>query len=265
MHRSASRRDGRAYTWAAKRAWDIPHLVGALCAGEMSLDKVRAVADVATADTERGLRGQAERARSPTSSRSPGRAPSWPSGAAGPAIKAAPAESEHDRRSVRCNDQCRTMTAQLPPEYYAETKAALEARPGDQVPSEAQTPWDQRRCDGLMEAAYRMRRVRGVAVTTGGRWWASPYLVVAHVPLNALADTIRDERSTLVGELEHVGLIDLVPPCARSLVTPRSPWQSTTTSGTPCTRAGPGVSRAMPSAERSCGGIAIVGSLAVPT
>ena len=50
----------RGLVHPAKKAWDIPHLVGALSAGDLSLDKVRAVADVATPETDREWRDQAE-------------------------------------------------------------------------------------------------------------------------------------------------------------------------------------------------------------
>ena len=60
------------------------------------------------------------------------------------------------------------------------------------------------------------------------------------------------------------GLID-AETVRGSPVTPPSSSPSTTTSGTPCTRDGPDVSRAMPSAERSCAGTDIVASRAVPT
>ena len=43
----------RGLVQPAKVAWDIPHLVGSLYAGDLSLDKLRAVADVATPETDR--------------------------------------------------------------------------------------------------------------------------------------------------------------------------------------------------------------------
>ncbi len=45
----------RAYVHVAEKADQVPHLVGALCDGEVSLDKVRAVLDVATPSTEGAL------------------------------------------------------------------------------------------------------------------------------------------------------------------------------------------------------------------
>jgi hypothetical protein len=205
----------RAYTRAAKKAWDIPHLVGSLCAGDLSLDKVRALADVATPETDRELRDQArecsvadliEIARTNAAA-----AASAAAGAAGPADIAAAADSEHDRRSLRFNDQCRTLTAQLPAASYAETKAALEARARvSEVPPEAQIPWDQRLCDGFLEligsqAPGSSGRANGGG---GGGGGSSPFFVVAHVPLDSLADA-SGQSSALAGELDRVGLIDL--------------------------------------------------------
>jgi hypothetical protein len=177
----------RAYTHLAEKAWDIPHLVAGLCAGEISLDKVRTVADVATPETDREFRDQAlessvrqltEMARSrqvPTESR---------------------AESDHQRRFLRFNDRFRTATVQLPAEAYAETRACLEAR-ARKVPSDGETPWDQRLCDAFMEVVRSSQRATSTS---------SPYVVVAHVPLEALTDGSGD-ATELAGELERDGLI----------------------------------------------------------
>src|ERR1700729_1318702 len=45
----------RSLTQVGKKAWDLPHLVAGLGRGEISFDKVRLLADVATPETERGL------------------------------------------------------------------------------------------------------------------------------------------------------------------------------------------------------------------
>ena len=50
----------RAYAHVAERAWDLPHLVTSLSEGEISFDKLRAVSDVATPETDREV---LERAR----------------------------------------------------------------------------------------------------------------------------------------------------------------------------------------------------------
>ena len=165
----------RALIRVGEKAWDLPHLVGSLCEGEVSLDKVRAVADVATPETDEdscdqaqecSVRELAEVARS--------KAPPAP-----------PTErSEHDRRFLRFNEAFRTMTVQLPPESFAETRAFLEAR-ARKVPSDGETPWDQRLCDAFLEL-IRSAQPGGRATTT------SPYFVVVHVPLGALLDETSD-------------------------------------------------------------------------
>jgi hypothetical protein len=192
----------RALTHVGEKARDLPHLMRALCEGEVSFDKVRAVADVATPESDRELsdqakactvrefadvaRATAERQASASSARSRSR-------------------SEHERRYLRFNGTFRTVTAQLPAESYAETKACLEALareiPTDEE-SETPVPWDQRLCDAFKEV------IRSVAAgsSSGGRT-ASPFFVVAHVPLTALVQD-SGQATELAGELEHDGLID---------------------------------------------------------
>ena len=62
----------RAYAHLADKAWEIPHLMGALCAGDLTLDKVRAVADVG--DARRRTAIFVSRRRSARSASSP----TWP-------------------------------------------------------------------------------------------------------------------------------------------------------------------------------------------
>jgi hypothetical protein len=177
----------RAYTHVGEKAWDLPHLVESLCTGDLSFDKVRAVADVATPETDRELRDQAGECtvrQLVDIARSKAR----PTGPA--------ARSEHDGRFLRFNDQFRTMTVQLPAPSYAETRTSLEAR-ARTIPSDGEMPWDQRLCDAFMEV---IRSSPGRATT------ASPYFVVVHVPLAALVDE-SGETSGLAGELERDGLI----------------------------------------------------------
>ena len=175
----------RALTRLGEKAWDLPHLVDSLCTGDLSLDKVRAVADVATPETDQELRDTAQEctvrqladiARRATPAKVP------------------PGRSEQERRFLRFNEQYRTMTVQLPPESFAETRACLESR-ARQVPSDGETPWDQRLCDAFLEM---IRSSGGLQTKT-----QSPYFVVLHVPLVALVD-----GSALAGELERDGLID---------------------------------------------------------
>jgi hypothetical protein len=87
------------------------------------------------------------------------------------------------------------MTAQLPPETYAEVRSCLEGR-ARKVPSDGETPWDQRLCDALLQTIR----------SSGGSTSSSPYFVVAHVPLAALVSE-PGETTELAGELEREGLI----------------------------------------------------------
>ena len=105
------------------------------------------------------------------------------------AASPASARSEHDRRFLRFNEALRTMSVQLPPESFAETRACLEAR-ARTVPSDGETPWDQRLCDAFVEII----RSSGPGPTAGPPTAASPYFVVAHVPLDALVDDVRGSR-----------------------------------------------------------------------
>ncbi|HEX4433208.1 MAG TPA: DUF222 domain-containing protein [Acidimicrobiales bacterium] len=184
----------RALTRVAEKAWGVPRLVGSLCAGDVSFDKVRVVADVATPETDRALceqarahsvRELADIARTIAATRAPE-----------PADRST-SLSEHDRRSVRFNDQCRTMTVQLPAESYAETKSCLEAR-ARAIPSDGETRWDQRLCDAHTDV---------IRSSSGRAAGGSPYVVVVHVPLATLVDGAA-EPTALAGELERDGLID---------------------------------------------------------
>jgi hypothetical protein len=182
----------RALVHVGVQAWDIPDLIGSLAAGEISLDKVRVVADVATPETDRELLDQA-RQRSvrdlvdvARSTAELAQSPPTP-----------PARSDHERRFLRFNDRHRTMTTQLPAESYAEARARIEELAG-QVPSDGDTPWDQRCCDAFMQ---QIRTPPGAETT------ANPFLVVVHVPLAALTEE-SSHTNKLAGDLERHGLID---------------------------------------------------------
>ncbi len=165
--------------------FDLPHLSGALCSGALPLDKVRTVAGVATPETdaawaaaaaEHSVRDLAELVRT---QRPPTREDS---------------DKEHETRSVRFNEATRTMTAGLPAESFAEVRACLEAR-AKAIPSDGETPWDQRLADALVSLV----RSGGDAQAGPSR---SPYIVVAHAPL----DTVLGDAERC-GELERGGLI----------------------------------------------------------
>ena len=141
-HFGVSTATARALTHVGAKARDLPHLVGSLCAGDVSFDKVRAVVDVATPDTDEELRDQARVCTVRELAEVARTAAAPPAGTSD--------RSSPDRRYLRFNDPLRTISLQLPADTYAETKARLEAR-GKEVPSDGETPWDERLCDGFLE------------------------------------------------------------------------------------------------------------------
>ena len=175
----------KAYAHLSERLFDLPHLTAGLGDGDLSLDKVRTLVDTATPESDRDLARQA-RDLTVRELAEVARAKKRPS----------PAQDQidHDKRSLRFNDLVRTVTAQLPPTSYAEVKACLEAR-AKRLPSDGETPLDQRLADAFME----LIRTSGRRSATG----STGYTVVAHVPLDVLADP----DATLCGELDGVGLI----------------------------------------------------------
>jgi hypothetical protein len=109
--------------------------------------------------------------------------------------------ARRERRSLRCNDRFHTMTLQLPPASYAEARTMLETR-ARTIPSDGETPWDQRLCDAFLELV----RGAGRKGSGSGPGSSSPYFVVVHVPLAALVEE-SGEPSRLAGELERDGLV----------------------------------------------------------
>ena len=187
----------RALCALGEKAWDLPHLVESLCVGDLSLDKVRAVAALATAQSERRL-GEvakecsvrqlgdlARRRRRPPARASP-RAPS-PSA------------------SLRFNEQCHSVSVQLP--------AGPSPRPGPASrPAPVPCPLTARRpgtsASATPSSSWSPPPPTSPARRSAGHQTAvpSPYVVVAHVPLAALVDPAGEE-SALAGELERDGLI----------------------------------------------------------
>ena len=174
----------RTYSHVGERLFDLPHLASGLSSGALSLDKVRAVADVATPESDReiadaaatlSVKDLAQLARShkkPTSNSD---------------------VADQENRSLRCNDTFRTITAQLPPSSYYEAKNRLYAQ---SVKGDGETTLDQRLADSFMELV-RLSGRRSKALAS------SDALLVAHVPL----DVLLDASSTLCGELERGGFI----------------------------------------------------------
>ena len=183
----------RTLVHVAQKAWDVPQLVGALQAGEISFDKLRAVAEAASPETEGELLDEA-RHRSVRELTS----------LAGSMRSAPPRDPtvEQQRRSLRCNEAVRTMTVQLPPESFAEARSRLESM-AKEIPSvDGETSWDQRMADAFM-GIIRCGKDGG-----GESSVSSPYFVVMHVPVAALLDESGD-ASVLAGDMERGGLLSI--------------------------------------------------------
>jgi Domain of unknown function (DUF222) len=181
----------RAQAHVAERLSDLPHLAETLCSGEVSFDKVRVLADVATPETDAEL-AQAARGRSVIELGELARATAREQGPK-------PANSP-ERRRVRFNAKTGTMTAQLPAVDFTTVQALVEAR-AKKIPSDGTTPWDERQGDAFMDIM--------AGASSGGRPLGGTkgvYLVVAHVPLEALIDQ-EGAESDLFAELERGGLI----------------------------------------------------------
>ena len=169
----------RSFSVVADKAPGLPHLVGSLGAGDISFDKVRAVVDVASPESDRELcdqakehsvrelvevaRNAAERARS---------------------AFASPSRSQHDSRYLRFNDGHRTMSLQVPSEEYARTKACVDAWAaavegvGDTETESDEAKTDGAKTDGAKTGRSRTRRTRrprplwtSAAVTGSWPWW----------------------------------------------------------------------------------------------
>jgi hypothetical protein len=183
----------RALTQVAGKVWDLPHLTEALKDGEITFDKLRAVADVASPETDRELLEQAKE-RSVRELTDVARSHRH-------TVDPQQSAKDYERRSLHFNDTFRTMTVQMPPESFAETRSCIESI-AREVPSDGETPWDQRMCDGFM-ALVRSHGAGGTAGAVAVAVAGNPYFVVVHVPLAALVD----ESSELAGDLERDGLI----------------------------------------------------------
>ncbi len=188
-----SKPGARALVRVAEKAWDVPCLLAALQAGEISFDKLRVLAPVATPASDAAL---AEEAR---------RLPVRELAQLARARKLPPRRdraAEEERRSLRCNDDVRTMTVQLPPESYAEARSRLESMAKEIPAGDGETPWDQRMADAFMGL---IRNGGGGGSGHGAR---SPYFVVVHAPIAALVDE-SGAATELAGDLERGGFLSV--------------------------------------------------------
>jgi Domain of unknown function (DUF222)/HNH endonuclease len=174
----------RSFDHVGEQLEDLPNLTAGLSSGELTFDKVRAIADVATPASDRDL---AEQAQGLTVRQLQDVAR---------IERGAPrsrAEADHEARSLRFNDNFHTVTAQLPAESYFEVKSDLETR-ARALSSDGDTRWDQRLCDGFLGV---------IRADNDAQQGGSPYVVVVHAPLA----TVANESSEVAGELESGELI----------------------------------------------------------
>jgi hypothetical protein len=115
----ASVTSARNYGRVAERMLDLPHLTEALSTGDISLDKMRAVAPVATPENEREL---ARKARECTVIELREVADSLRR------RKGPPPKPDPQSKSLRFNEACRTMSVQFPSEEFAEVRALVESQ-----------------------------------------------------------------------------------------------------------------------------------------
>jgi Domain of unknown function (DUF222) len=177
----------------AERLDDLPLLADALNSGDVTLDKVRAVVDTATPETDEEFR---ETARS--SSVSELVALARASNGTSPPV------ASRNARTLRYNDSLRTITGQFTPENYAEVKTLL-VNTAKRIECDRDTRWDQRLHDAFL-ILLRRATVVGRIDEKGTNAAPSSFFVVAHVPLSALISKSGDE-SDLFGELEIGGYL----------------------------------------------------------
>ncbi len=203
----------RARCSVAARLWDLPQLTAGLASGELTFDKLQAVLPIAAPENDADLRSQARRysVRQLHDLATAARRPPMPS-------------EDYEGRFLRFHDDCRTITAKLPTERYAECRAVLEER-AKALPSDGETSWDHRLCDAFLLLLRGGngggngggKESRGTSTGAGpgedagahpGHTRSSNYLVVVHAPLSAVASDGSGILNGIGGELERRGLLD---------------------------------------------------------
>ena len=164
-HCGVSLPTARAWAHVAERLDDLPRLADALSRGEVTFDKVRAVVDSATPETDEELRDTA-RSSSVRELAALARA------AKGSALQNL--TRGRNARTLRCNDSHRTITAQFTPENYAEVKTLL-VNTAKRIEFDRDTRWDQRLHDALL-LLVRNAVGGGSEVAGRGAWGSEPVL-----------------------------------------------------------------------------------------
>jgi uncharacterized protein DUF222 len=185
---------GRVWAQLAERLWDLPVTAAAFEAGEVTLDKVRAILPVATPETDAAtveaakscsVRDLNEIARSRESSDD------------------IDPSSEYEGRYLRFNDHRRTISARLDREHYALVRNRLE-HVARKLPIEVDVRWDQRLADALIIVAgsgIPNEPSDTSPVPTLGLGYSGNHLLVVHADLSYL----KGEEGN--AEIERLGLI----------------------------------------------------------
>jgi hypothetical protein len=190
-----SRATARAFDHVAERLFDLPDLQTALSAGEVTFDKVRAIADVADPESDAEW---AETAASLPVAELAELAQRWEAQKRSGNGRG----RDPERATLRRNDAVLTLTARFPRVEYAEVCARIEAH-ADLLGADDETPYDER----LAEALMSLLRDHGSGDGSSAARKGSPHLVVAHV---ALDDLFGDAEKEMLGaDLERGGLISL--------------------------------------------------------
>jgi hypothetical protein len=195
-HHGLGTAGARVLARVGERLFDLPRLQDALSAGELSLDQVRVVVEVARPETDtewveaarglsvRDLVALVERRRTAPAKGTSG-------GGGGPT-----------QGTLRFNDRACTMTAQLRRAEYSAVRSAVEARVAA-MGSDGTTSLDVRCADALVS----MLAGSGSGSRASASSHATPPTLVAHVALRDLVGRTEGPASALVGELERAGLI----------------------------------------------------------
>ncbi len=133
---------GRAWAHVAERLDDLPHLSQGLRVGALTFDKVCAVVDLATPETDASVLRQAEEC-SVRQLRDLVHA--------GREITDAQDAANYEGRYVRLNDARCSLSARLPIEMYSVVRAVITDG-AKAIPSDGETPYDQRQCDALIQS-----------------------------------------------------------------------------------------------------------------
>jgi hypothetical protein len=163
---------GRLWARVAERLWDLPATAQALQDGELTFDKVQALVQLSTPETDaQGVElGKEHSVRQ-----------LYQLVDAHKALDDPKSKPNQDTRYLRFNDQQRTISGKFDRDQYALIRSRLERMAKD-LPSDGETPWDQRLADALTLLCRTGGNDSGsvTGTATGG------YLVVVHTDLDYL-------------------------------------------------------------------------------